>query len=404
MQERMQISKMDLNTVIGNLRKAGRYSDQQIQLIQDDLLYGLSKEETERYTQKSYDFKQMQVYSRCLRNNYSEEVIAVITEDGLSGSQMEVALEFYEKGIPVETISKVAAGDMTAANMKRAYQRVLDEMDKAARESDTDSSYAQELMEQINSVVSKLEFQEQRYDALNQKLKEIETVKKDSEVEIQLRKELSEKDKLLIEQQNRLNDAHVASAKLRNELEVLRKENDEMQTVVNGYQKKEQQNENMEEQEEQEEQDNKIPSLSEVKNVTEVQKKECSKVVVEKERVKQRMESVPIYYGMPIGYSIALVDGNTVMIPAALVEKTIKKTSALLGIFSKLMLKKKSRQDLIKLIAAKELTPEQLFQIRSAIEKGLTEGQLLEIIRNKITAEQMKEIIEIAVLENSMGE
>lgn len=401
MQERMQISKMDLNTVIGNLRKAGRYSDQQIQLIQDDLLYGLSKEETERYTQKSYDFKQMQVYSRCLRNNYSEEVIAVITADGLSGSQMEVALEFYEKGIPVETISRIAAGDMTAANMKRVYQRVLDEMDKAARESDTDSSYAQELMEQIKSVVSKLEFQEQRYDALNQKLKEIETVKKDSEVEIQLRKELSEKDKLLIEQQNRLNDAHVASAKLRNELEVLRKENDEMQTVVNGYQKKEQQNENMEEQDEQ---DNKIPSLSEVKNVTEVQKKECSKVVVEKERVKQLMESVPIYYGMPIGYSISLVDGNTVMIPAAPVEKTIKKTSALLGIFSKLMLKKKSRQDLIKLIAEKELTPDQLFQVRSAIEKGLTEGQLLEIIRNKITAEQMKEIIEIAVLENSMGE
>lgn len=401
MQERMQISKMDLNTVIGNLRKAGRYSEQQIQLIHDDLLYGLSKEETERYIQNSYDFKQMQVYSRCLRNNYSEEVIAVITADGLTGSQMEVALEFYEKGIPVETISKVAAGDMTAANMKRAYQRVLDEMDKAARESDTDSRYAKELMEQIKSVVSKLEFQEQRYDALNQKLKEIDTVKKDSEVEIQLRKELSEKDKLLIEQQNRMNDAHVASAKLRNELEVLRKENDEMQTVVNGYQKKEQQNENMEEQDEQ---DNKIPSLSEVKNVTEVQKKECSKVVVEKERVKQRMESVPIYYGMPIGYSIALVDGNTVMIPAAPVEKTIKKTSALLGIFSKLMLKKKSRQDLIKLIAAKELTPDQLFQIRSAIEKGLTEGQLLELIRNKITAEQMKEIIEIAVLENSMGE
>ena len=401
MQERMQISKMDLNTVIGNLRKTGRYSEQQIQLIQDDLLYGLSKEETERYTQKSYDFKQMQVYSRCLRNNYSEEVIAVITADGLTGSQMEVALEFYEKGIPVETISKVATGDMTAANMKRAYQRVLDEMDKVARDSDADSSYAQELMEQIKSVVSKLEFQEQRYDALNQKLKEIDTVKKDSEVQIQLRKELSEKDKLLIEQQNRLNDAHVASAKLRNELEVLRKENDEMQTVVNGYQKKEQQNENMAEQDEQ---DNKIPSLSEVKNVTEVQKKESPKVVIEREKVQQRMKSVPVYYGMPIGYSIALVDGNTVMIPAAPVEKTIKKTSALLGIFSKLMLKKKSRQDLIKLIAAKELTPDQLFQIRSAIEKGLTEGQLLEIIRNKITAEQMKEIIEIAVLENSMGE
>ena len=398
MQERMQISKMDLSTVIGNLRKAGRYSEQQIQLIQDDLLYGLSKEETERYTQKNYDFKQMQVYSRCLRNNYSEEAIAVITADGLSGSQMEVALEFYEKGIPIETITKVATGDMTAANMKRAYQRILDEMDKAARDSDTDSSYAKELMEQIKSVVSKLEFQEQRYDALNQKLKEIETSKKDTEGEIQLRKELTEKDKLLIEQQNKLNDAHAASAKLRNELQVLRKEKDEMQTEVNEYKKKEQQGEIMTEQ------GNKTLSITEEKNLSDVQKKEYPKVVADKERVQQPMESVPVYYGIPVGYSIALVDGNTVMIPTAPIEKTVKKTSALLGIFSKLILKKKSRQDLIKLIAAKELTPDQLFQIRSAIEKGLTEGQLLELIRNKISAEQMQEIIEIAVLENSMGE
>ena len=396
MQERMQISKMDLNTVIGNLRKTDRYSEQQIQLIQDDLLYGLSKEETERYTQKSYDFKQMQVYSRCLRNNYSEEVIAVITADGLTGSQMEVALEFYEKGISVEMISKVAAGDMTAANMKRAYQRVLDEIDKAARDSDADSSYAQELMEQIKSVVSKLEFQEQRYDALNQKLKEIDTVKKDSEVEIQLRKELSEKDKLLIEQQNRLNDAHVASAKLRNELEVLRKENDEMQTVVNEHKIKEQS--------EIEAIQDKESSITKEVEFQMLQTKEDQKVMTEGEKVQKRMESIPVYYGVPIGYHFAMVNGATVMFPTTHVEKTMKKSFPALGIFLKLVLKKKSRQDLVKLIAAKELTPEQLVQIKNAIEKGLTEGQLLELIQNKISAEQMKEIIEIAVLENNLGE
>jgi len=171
-----------------------------------------------------------------------------------------------------------------------------------------------------------------------------------------------------------------------------------MQTEVNEYKKKEQQGEIMTEQ------GNKTLSITEEKNLSDVQKKEYPKVVVDKERVQQPMESVPVYYGIPVGYSIALVDGNTVMIPTAPIEKTVKKTSALLGIFSKLILKKKSRQDLIKLIAAKELTPDQLFQIRSAIEKGLTEGQLLELIRNKISAEQMQEIIEIAVLENSMGE
>ena len=37
-------------------------------------------------------------------------------------------------------------------------------------------------------------------------------------------------------------------------------------------------------------------------------------------------------------------------------------------------------------------------------EKGLTESQLVELINNNISAEKMKESIEIAVLENSMAD
>ena len=37
-------------------------------------------------------------------------------------------------------------------------------------------------------------------------------------------------------------------------------------------------------------------------------------------------------------------------------------------------------------------------------DRGLTESQLVELINNNISAEKMKEIIEIAVLENSMAD
>ena len=43
-------------------------------------------------------------------------------------------------------------------------------------------------------------------------------------------------------------------------------------------------------------------------------------------------------------------------------------------------------------------------QLKSAIERGLTESQLVELINNNVSAEKMKEIIEIAVLENAMYE
>lgn len=68
------------------------------------------------------------------------------------------------------------------------------------------------------------------------------------------------------------------------------------------------------------------------------------------------------------------------------------------AIFSRLTFRKKI--DIVKLVAEKDLEPKQLVQIRSAIEKGLSEDQLLVLINNQIPAEQMEEIINIAVYEN----
>ena len=87
------------------------------------------------------------------------------------------------------------------------------------------------------------------------------------------------------------------------------------------------------------------------------------------------------------------------------VDRNVRKSSnGMTGIFAKLCFKKKSRADIVKLVATGDLVPAQLVQIKSAIEKGLTEMQLIELINNNISAEKMKEIIEIAVLENSMAD
>ena len=53
-------------------------------------------------------------------------------------------------------------------------------------------------------------------------------------------------------------------------------------------------------------------------------------------------------------------------------------------------------------VASGNLVPDQLVQIKIAIERGLTEGQLVELINNNLAPDRMKEIIEIAVLENSI--
>ena len=72
------------------------------------------------------------------------------------------------------------------------------------------------------------------------------------------------------------------------------------------------------------------------------------------------------------------------------------------SIFTRLGIKTKSRRNLVKLVIDGELDRNQLVQIKNAIEKGLTEKQLEDIINSRVPAERMKEIVEIAELENSL--
>ena len=106
---------------------------------------------------------------------------------------------------------------------------------------------------------------------------------------------------------------------------------------------------------------------------------------------------VPIYYTVPVvGYKGSVVD-------RVLFDRTEKKSEkGIAGLFSRLCCKKKSRADIVKLLSTGNLTTGQLSMIKIAIESKLTEGQLLGLINNNLEPEKMREIIEIAVLENSL--
>ena len=68
-------------------------------------------------------------------------------------------------------------------------------------------------------MVEKISCQEKRYDALNEKLKEIGTAGQDAQIQSNLLSQLSEKDKMLEKQQNELNEARVQIARLHGEIE-----------------------------------------------------------------------------------------------------------------------------------------------------------------------------------------
>ena len=390
MQERARVSSMDLKAHMNNLRKNPKFTEEILKLVESDLQYGLTIEETEMYTLKRFDYAQMKVYSACLRNGYPEDVRECITRDGLTGEQMAVALEFYEKGVPLKTVAEVTENSShTAFMMKKLFQSIVSKVQAAGEAVQAQDDYAKDLLEQIKSVVEKIEFQEKRYDALNEKLKELQTAGQDAKIQNNLLIQLAEKDSMIAEkdgmlgkQQDELNEARGTIARLRNEMDVIRK----------GKVRLEKRTEEMEK-----EAATKGSNTVTEPEVAVADKKEEAKSMVQAE-VKQEVPVIPSFPG--VGYNVAVLDGNGKVVSFMPVERMERKRerSTMSAIFSRLAFKKKI--DIVKLVAEKDLEPKQLVQIRSAIEKGLSEDQLLVLINNQIPAEQMEEIINIAVYEN----
>ena len=391
MQEREKLSSIDMNVYLSNLRRNPRFKEDVVKLVEQDLQYGLTIEETELYSTKKWNLAQMEIYSKCLKNGYPQEVTACIAKEGLTAEQMAVALEFYEKGVTVDTIAKVTDDNgRTAFMMKKMFQNFMEDVPKAAEAAKKEGAYAEQLLEQVKTVVEKIEFQEKRYDALNKKLKEIQMEQRDKKEQENLLNKLSEMEQTVEKQQNELNDARAAVVRLRNEKDDIKKENETLEQQVVQL-RKEAEERAMEEKERGQKAEEKLEK--------EVQKPETEeKEAEEKSTAETEKIEIPNYPWD--GYSVAVLDGNGKVVSVMPAERMEckKEKLALTALFSRLVFKKKT--DIVKLVVEKNLEPKQLMQVRSAIEKGLSEEQILVLINNQIPAEQMKEIINIAVYEN----
>lgn len=388
--ERRVLSVSERNGYIKKLTDMG-HSKEVLELVKDDLEFGLVNDEINLYLDKKWDLRQKKVYSMCLRDELSREVIAVIMREGLDGSQMQVALEFYQKGVPIETVASVIDKGENAKHMQKAFEAVMSNLERvktgSAESSVVDREYVQGLVKQIEEAVAKIQFQEQRYDELNKKLKIFENTKQDEAVHNGLVKKLGETEAELSGQQEQLNRANATIARLREQIEEKKKEMEKMQNRIDTLEDKLLERAS-------------VATSEKVSVKAEEEKKEpaSTQTFFDEKPIAEKPYQIPVYYQLPI------VDASGRVIQRVQVEKTIRKGNqgAFTGLLGKLGIMKKSRQDIVKLLASGDLVPAQLVQIRCAIEKGLTESQLVELINNNVSAEKMKEIIDIAVLENSM--
>ncbi len=397
-EKREPLSEMAIERKIQILRNKHMDSEV-IALVKSDYEYGLTDDEIGLYLNKSYDIEQMKVLSKCLHKGVSEELLTLLKENRMAAPKMQTALDYYEKGVPIDAIREVVQKDDTAVNMRRMFDVVLENLSKAKEQKPEDSEYVKTLVAQMEEVVEKINHQNERYDALNKKLSEIETSKDDEEVRERLVKDNQEKDELINDQQNELNKANGTIARLRDDIEKKDKEMKRMSDRIESLEDKIMgvAVDNKKATEEK-------PKQEETKPKDNVAETTAGKEMVDTIAVPQA--APVIQNGIPVYYQLPVVDASGHVVQRLPIERSARKSSnsGVASFFARLSFKKKSRADIVKLVASGDLVPAQLVQIKSAIEKGLTESQLVELINNNISAEKMKEIIEIAVLENSMAD
>ena len=389
----------DKNMIVQSFKNKGLRGEV-IALISDDADYGLTREQIAKYADKKMDIDRMRIYSECLRNGYEDSIIKIIMADGLSKAQMQMALKFYKKGVPEEDIEAITKSGEKAAVMKKRYEEILDMTDSVYNAAETEPEYVKKIAEHIQEVVLSIGNTDKKFDDIAEVLKSLMQSRRDEEEFDKVLKENQEKDTLLSQKQDEINKAYSQASENRKEVEMLKEENETLKKKIREFEEKGKEDaENMTSNSQHPESSNReftngqYPKSSD----REFASSQYSKSH-DRETAKRQYPETSSQRVQDRGYG-----GSYTRIYSNDIERTVRRNSnATVGFFTRLGIKKKSRRNIVKLVIAGELDINQLVQIKSAIEKGLTERQLEDIINSRVPADRMKEKVEIAELENSM--
>ena len=76
------------NNHITELRDAAKYGQEVVDLVQADMDYGLTVEQTKLYLKRNLKFPQMKMISMCLRKGASDAFVELVTKYNMDGHQI----------------------------------------------------------------------------------------------------------------------------------------------------------------------------------------------------------------------------------------------------------------------------------------------------------------------------
>lgn len=165
-----KLNAREIEAYLQKMRKS-HYSGDVMELVKDDLEYGLSPAQVERYLNRAdFSSRQKKLYSEALRDNFPKEVLEIAFARGLKVQQMQVACGYVRKGISEDALREVLSEERSAKEMSDMMQDILNRQEEDAAVPVTELSDS--LQEQLDEALQQKEYLEQQIAAKEKEIQE----------------------------------------------------------------------------------------------------------------------------------------------------------------------------------------------------------------------------------------
>lgn len=165
-----KLSAREIEAYLQKMKKS-HYSGDVMELVKDDLEYGLSPAQVESYLNRAdFSSRQKKLYSEALRDNFPKEVLEIAFARGLNVQQMQVACGYIRKGISEDALREALSEERSAKEMSDMMQDILNRQEEDAAVPVTELSDG--LQEQLDEVLRQKEYLEQQIEAKEKEIQE----------------------------------------------------------------------------------------------------------------------------------------------------------------------------------------------------------------------------------------
>ena len=169
-EKKRKLNAREIEAYLQKMRKS-HYSGDVMELVKDDLEYGLSPAQVERYLNRAdFSSRQKKLYSEALRDNFPKEVLEIAFARGLKVQQMQVACGYVRKGISEDALREVLSEERSAKEMSDMMQDILNRQEEDAAVPVTELSDS--LQEQLDEALQQKEYLEQQIAAKEKEIQE----------------------------------------------------------------------------------------------------------------------------------------------------------------------------------------------------------------------------------------